>query len=570
MNKLNISTINCFSVLRLAMFTFAACLVVSCASQSVKPASTVKGKSAPNLVRDTTYGKIDGKVELTTGNLIWRGIPFAKPPVADLRFKAPREPDKWSGVRITKKYAAKCIQLSSFSKKVTGSEDCLYLNITRPDTKEKDLPVYVWIHGGSNETGSGRMDLSYFAKEANVVAVNLQYRLGPIGFFKHDALNTGDPMDDSGNYGLLDQIMALRWVQKNIASFGGDVNNVTIGGQSAGGTDVMALLTTKVAYNLYQKAVNESGGGRIHPLDKVREQSAAYVSKIKLKSAGAELAKELRAYPAKKLLYKKPKGASFGPILDGVLIRGDRSCLYAKGDYNKVPILMGGNRNEYSTWLLWYQGPEGKWGKLWQILPKNGDKEVSEILNEAEQKTFALASSVSSRFWQARGMHKPARFMSKYQNNVFVYDFQWGGTKGSKVDFVLGASHVNEIGYFYYGGKWDWLGQGASLTKDNEKAREALAHAMQTYLAQFLHTGTPNGEADLPKWEAWSNDPDGVKTMNLDTSSEPGSSELKVFMTKREYIQDDLIKELEDSKDETAYKWIKIITPSSFVKKECN
>ena len=568
MNRVKPYRIKYLSLLRQAALIITFCLVVSCAKQTDHRPAAAKDKTAPNLVRATTYGQVEGKVDANTGNLIWQGIPFAKPPVAELRFMAPREPDTWTDVKETKKYAEECVQISPFSGKVTGSEDCLYLNVIRPDTTETDLPVYVWIHGGSNQTGSGKFDLSYFAKEANVVTVVLQYRLGPLGFFKHDALATGDPLDDSGNFGLLDQIMALRWVQKNIKAFGGDINNVTIGGESAGGTDVMALLTIKIANNLYHKVVNESGGGRTQPLEKAKNQSAEHVKKLKLKSTGAELAKELRAVPAKKILYKKPKGG-YGPILDGNVIRGDRSCLFAKGDYNRVPILMGGNRNEYSTWLLWYRGPEGKWHNLWKILPKNGDKEISEILNEEEQKTFALASSVSSRFWLARGMHQPARFMSQYQDNVFVYDFQWGGTKGSKVEFVLGASHVNEIGYFYYGGNWDWMGQGASLTKDNKNAREALAQAMLTYLAQFLHNGTPNGKAQLPKWEAWSNDPDGVKTMNLDTSSEPGSSELRVFMTQREYIREDLVKELEDANDEIAYKWVKILTPSSFGKKEC-
>jgi para-nitrobenzyl esterase len=142
--------------------------------------------------------------------------------------------------------------------------------------------------------------------------------------------------------------------------------------------------------------------------------------------------------------------------------------------------------------------------------------------------------------------------MTKFQDGVYVYDFQWGGTKGSKVEFVLGASHANELGYFYYGGEWDWMGQGASITEENRNARHALSNAMATYLAQFIHTGNPNGKADLPIWETWSNEPAGLKTMNFDASSESGSSGLKLYMTKREYLVPEILKELEDSGDKVA------------------
>jgi carboxylesterase type B len=256
-------------------------------------------------------------------------------------------------------------------------------------------------------------------------------------------------------------------------------------------------------------------------------------------------------------------------IDDGNLIKGDLLCLVKQGKYNKVPIFMGGNRNEYSAWLLWYQGPKGKWAKLWKTLPKGGNKEVSDILNEEEQKTFALTSSLASRLWQAKLVHSVARFMRQYQDNVFVYDFQWGGTKGSKVDFVLGASHANEIGYFHYGGEWDWMGRQTSITEVNKAARHALAKAMSTYQAQFAHLGTPNGEAKLPEWKAWSNEENGVKTMNLDASSEPGSAELKLFMTKREYKQEDLIREMEESNDEIVQKFTKMIAKWKLVKLEC-
>jgi para-nitrobenzyl esterase len=517
----------------------------------------------PNLIRDTIYGQVEGTIDEATNGFVWRGIRFAKSPAGDLRWRPPQEPEKWEGVIEAKQAPPQCIQGTG----IKGEEDCLFLNIYRPNSEANSLPVYVWIHGGANSAGSAP-DLSLFAKEANLVVVSIQYRLGPFGFFKHDALNTGDPLD-SGNYGLLDQMLALGWVKNNISFFGGDPKNVTAAGESAGAHDVLALLTIKEADNLYHKAVYQSGGMEYVGLSHAKKQSAGYVKKLKLKSTGAELAKELRSIKAKRILRAKPKGTRFGVIDDGNLIEGNLLCLVKQGKYNKVPFFMGGNRNEYSAWLLWYQGPGGKWAKLWNILPKGGNKEISEILNEEEQKTFALTSSLTSRLWQAQQNHSVARFMRQYQDNVFVYDYQWGGTKGSKVDFVLGASHANEIGYFHYGGDWDWMGQQTSLTEENKEARHALAKAMMTYQAQFAHHGTPNGMAQLPEWKVWSNEKDGVKAMNLDASSEPGSAELKLFMTRREYIQADLIQEMEESNDEIAQKFTKTIAKWKLVKLEC-
>lgn len=520
-------------------------------------------ENQPNLIRDTIYGQVSGTIDEATNSQVWRGIRFAKAPSGELRWKPPQEPENWEGVLEAKQAPPQCIQGTG----VKGEEDCLFLNIYRPNSEAANLPVYVWIHGGANSTGSAP-DLSLFAKQANLVVVAIQYRLGPLGFFKHDALNAGNPLD-TGNYGLLDQMLAFQWVKNNISFFGGDPKNVTAAGESAGAHDILALLTVKKAENLFHKAIYQSGGMENIELAKAKKQSAGYVKKLKLKSTGIELARELRALTAKRILKAKPKGARFGVIADGNLIEGNLLCLVKQGKYNKMPILMGGNRNEYSAWLLWYQGPEGKWAKLWNVLPKGGNKEISEILNEEEQKTFALTSSLTSRLWQAQLNHSVASFMRQHQDNVFVYDYQWGGTKGSKVDFILGASHANEIGYFHYGGDWDWMGQGTSLTEENKEARHALSKAMMTYQAQFAHSGTPNGMASLPEWKVWSNEEDGVKTMNLDASSEPGSAELKVFMTKREYIQADLIRELEESNDKIAQKFTKMIAKRAMAVLEC-
>lgn len=539
-------------------FFITFCLVVLLTGWAGQTAADADSK----LVRATISGQIRGMVDDTTGTLVWRGVPFAKPPVGELRWRAPQEPERWTGIRETIKTAVKCAQPSG------GSEDCLYLDIARPGTDEV-LPVYVWIHGGGNSAGSaGSMD--QFAKFANVVTISIQYRLGPIGSFKHEALFTGDRREDSGNFGLMDQIAALRWVKNNISSFGGDLNAVTVGGESAGASNILALLTVPEAFDLFDRAVVESGSIRTAGDEQARRQSAGYVKNLGIESTWKELARELRALSAEKIIRSKPPSARFGSVPDGKFVPDSRECAFIKGNYKKMPILMGSNRNEYSAWLLWGGGPGGKWGQLWQTLPKAGDKEISDILDEEEQKTFSLASSAASRVWQARGTHYPARLMTKFQDNVYIYDFQWGGTKGSKIEFVLGASHANELGYFYYGGEWDWMGQGASITEESRNARHALSNAMATYLAQFIHTGNPNGKADLPVWKTWSNEPAGVKTMNFDASSESGSSALKLYMTKREYLMPEILKEVEDSGDKVAMEWVRRRAARSSTVPECD
>jgi para-nitrobenzyl esterase len=507
------------------------------------------------IVRNTTTGQIEGKVDESLGTLVWEGVRYAKPPVDDLRWKAPRDLDSRAGIMETKKPGSVCTQPGK------GNEDCLFLNIYRPNTSEKNLPVYVWIHGGSNRAGEAP-NLEYFAKDANIVVVSIQYRLGPFGFFKHDALNTGNPLDDSGNYGLLDQVQALKWVRRNITSFGGDPLNVIIAGESAGAGDIYYLLIAKEARGLFHKAISQSPGASNLTLSEARTFSAGYIKELELTSEGEQLAKDLRAVNANNLNRSTPPGIRFGIIIDGKVIKDSFPCLFESGDYTKVPIIIGGNRNEYSLWLVLGGGPDGKWGKLSQIAAPNKEqkKTVDEILNPEEKKSYALVNDMGGKIWKALKVHNTARSMRKHQKDIYVYDFQWGGTKGTDVEFVYGAAHANEIAYFNYNAEFDIWAKNMSITDENKTAREALAKVMRTYYAQFLHTGNPNGKARIPVWEPWSNKKDGAKIMNLDASSEPGSAELKVFMDKKEFIYQDVRQEIENMGDETAKKFsLKIV-----------
>ena len=211
----------------------------------------------------------DGKVEGIFDNhntLAWKGIPFAKPPIGDLRWKRPDDPDPWGGVKQTDQFCDQCTQYAGQGTDVIGSEDCLYLNVWRPDSEEIDLPVYLWIHGGGNSIGSAvytAYDGSKMASNGNLIVVSTNYRLGPLGWFTNPVLRKGKKgtaMSDSGNYGTLDIIMALKWVQQNIEAFGGDPDNVTIAGESAGSMNVHSLLLSPIASGLFHKAIAQSSG----------------------------------------------------------------------------------------------------------------------------------------------------------------------------------------------------------------------------------------------------------------------------------------------------------------------
>ncbi|MCZ6855802.1 MAG: carboxylesterase family protein, partial [Gammaproteobacteria bacterium] len=233
--------------------------------------SRLTAVAPPPVVAEVTRrvidtGEIVGYVE-DNGSSAWLGIPFAQPPVGNLRGKAPRAPETWQGVRESLSFGSACAQRSMVGGEdgpvVSGSEDCLYLNVWEPADAEPNRPVMVWIHGGGNhigEAGTVIYNGSNLASTHDVVVVTVNYRLGPLGWLTHPGLRDGDPADDSGNYGTLDIVRALAWVQANITRFHGDVNNVTIFGESAGGFNVLTMMVSPLATGLYHKAIVESGG----------------------------------------------------------------------------------------------------------------------------------------------------------------------------------------------------------------------------------------------------------------------------------------------------------------------
>ena len=327
----------------------AAAALLLCAG-SAQAGDTVK------VARGSLHGATAGPVTS------FKGVPFAAPPTGDLRWKPPQAPAKWTGVREATSYSPSCMQMRRAAAVGTNgdSEDCLYLNIWAPaDAKPgQKLPVMVWIHGGAFTGGSGTAaiyDGTHFA-ERGVILVTVNYRLGRLGFFAHPALTAENPSGPLGNYGLMDNIAALKWVKANIAAFGGDPGNVTAFGESAGGILVNFLMAAPEAKGLFAKAISESGFGRNGGVP-IRGDAArtgekigvAYATAQGVMGSGADAAKALRALSAAEL--SKPVSGladpgSPSPMVDGVVVPEAPWAAFAAGREAKVPYIAGGNSYE--------------------------------------------------------------------------------------------------------------------------------------------------------------------------------------------------------------------------------
>jgi para-nitrobenzyl esterase len=483
----------------------------------------------------TQYGAVEG-FEAESNTWVWKAIPFAKPPVGELRWKAPQDPEPWEGVRAETEFCEQCTQPDPISREIVGGEDCLYLNVWRPQTEETGLPVYVWIHGGGNSIGYAGDEMYWganLASKSNMVYVSMNYRLGPLGWFTHPALSTGDKEDDSGNYGTLDIIQALEWVQSNIEAFGGDPNNVIIAGESAGGINVCSLLLSPLAKGLFHKAISESGAAIAMPVE-VGEESANDVLLKLLVNDGtaadeaeaathlasmsdAEIAAYLRSKSYSELhACYETAGLGFAllsfPFLftDGTVIVADGADAFETGTYpNKVPVILGTNKDETKLFLYFNPAFPDKDGELYQTVAR-----------------------YTSDLWKVAGADGLARKMSSHpdQPDVYVYQFLWGSVRDTGESVLpdpfgshLGAFHGLDVSFFL-GNEFGIEDQlelaGIKIkTEQNRPGRLALQDAIMSYVAQFVWTGEPGTGtpgSNLPRWTPWSNNEGESKCILLD------------------------------------------------------
>jgi para-nitrobenzyl esterase len=510
------------------------------------------------LIRETKYGLVKG-YEHSKNTYAWLGVPFAKPPEGDLRWKAPREPETWNGVRdaADPDRCEPCTQVETYmwdtvyengQPSIIGSEDCLYLNIFAHKSAKK-RPVYVYIHGGSNRTGmASNYSVSTLAEKKNIVFVAVSYRLGPLGWFYHPAaqMNENDA-DDSGNYGHLDNIQALKWIQENIAAFGGDPGNVTIGGESAGAHDVTVLMASPLAKGLFHRAHIESTGMENNPYGELTHtpEWARGLADNMLKGllvldgsapdmdAAAEILagmsdEEIADYAAPKtgedIIRAMVIAGSplYDAVVDGYVLPHDHLELFIKGEYNKVPVILGVNEYEVKPFMRYWGPWYGPWDALFYDVLVKQEKTMDEVFTEAYgpmaqdgKNLYEISGYWGSLNWRAKHLDELATILAAQQNDVYGYLFKWGG-EGSgpePFDFIIGAGHAFEIP-FWQGGDESLF--GLSFTDENEAGRKATQEAMMTYLARFAKKGNPNQGAGLTKWEPWSNDPGGPKALEID------------------------------------------------------
>jgi len=457
--------------------------------------SALAAASAPSHAEPVSVRVDSGELEGVANNGVesFKGIPYAAAPVGELRWRAPRLPAPWSAPRPATDFGPSCPQarppqrVPAGSAAETTSEDCLTLSVWAPAIPRMRAPVMVWIHGGGNIQGSGSgtfTDGSPFARDG-IVLVTFNYRLGLLGFFAHPALTREGGKEPLSNYGLLDQLAVLRWVQRNIVAFGGDPDNVTVFGESAGAEDVLALMATPRSKGLFQRAVAESAGLWTAPPSLSTAESAGSKIATTLGLAGAQATmSQLRALPVASLAQNAPLPGG-GPIVDGSLLRVAPLLALASADGTNVPLIIGTNSNEGSllsseSELFGTGIPQidlAPWRTMYGTTP-DSDAALSRLL-------FRDAAFAEPARWLAT--HRVAHALT------YVYRF----------DYVLsllrarrsGADHGSEIPYVFSSWNTNWL-------SPDDRRVTASVHSCWV---SFARSGVPVCDG-APQWPAYRGD----------------------------------------------------------------
>tara|TARA_B100001971_G_scaffold56864_1_gene51876 strand:+ start:1409 stop:3226 length:1818 start_codon:yes stop_codon:yes gene_type:complete len=523
----------------------------------LKPVDQQPPLRSPSSQRTVENGEIvgrQGKYETHA----WLGIPYAAPPTGKLRWKAPRRSDPWQGTYEALVAGDICPQ-RGLGGELSGDEDCLFLNIwtqivgaSKVPSGSERLPVMFWIHGGGNSLGDGGTSLydgSLMATEHDMVVVTINYRLGPFGWFRHPALSAanGSDADHSGNYGTLDVIQALKWVQNNISSFGGDPGNVTIYGESAGGFNVLTMMASPLAEGLFHRAIVQSGGLTIVPVvqgeNYVDDEAAGHpfsskeiVNNLLVKDATATdrdaakaLQESMTAAEIAAYLYGKSSAEIFAayqgsgsamlnmPTLFGdghVLPQGmpNRVLFADSSNYNAVPVILGTNRDEV---------------RLFQMMSDALiDKLMGFPIGIKDEVAYDRASRYGSDRWKVTAVDEIATLMRRAQgDSVYVYRFDaddWRNLGFIDLQKLLGAAHAMEIPYVF--GNFP-NPMRIVYPESTVEARDLLSGSMMSYWAEFAYQGSPGSGrfGEQVEWTPWQNDdPNGPRLLLLDTELDAG------------------------------------------------
>jgi len=469
------------------------------------------------LVIKTHQGKVQGKMSADNQTRDFLGIPFAAPPVGSLRWKPPQPAAKWQGVRQATSFGSRCMQQERYDDMVFRdpgeSEDCLTLNVWTPAGKPKGkLPVMVWIFGGGfagGGTSEPRQDGEHLSHKG-VLVVSMNYRLGIFGFFATRELAAEDPHHAAGNYGLLDELAAIQWVHRNIAAFGGDPDNVTIFGESAGSFAVSAQMASPLANGLFAHAIGESGGAfaskelNFPPLDKFEKENEEYFHSVLSDSSLAALRATSSADILKLATQKAPGKPRFGPDIDGYFLPESIPAIYAAGKQAHIPLIAGWNQDEGTSNIV-----------------KAPEKGTMDGLRATAVKEFGPRAEDFLKVYHASDDAEALRAAKDFSGDNFLVYSTWawleahvktGGSPVYRYLFALpspgdpyhpvsaGAFHSDEIEYVF--GNLD-LRKGATFRPEDYK----LSDLMQTYWTNFARTGDPNADPapHWPKYDAAGN-----------------------------------------------------------------
>jgi para-nitrobenzyl esterase len=481
-----------------------ACFIVFVLADPV--ASFVSGGSqSPTVTLET--GVLEGtRFSSAPNEIAFLGVRYAAPPLGELRWKPPQPAEKWSGARKATEFGAACPQLpAGWLQTAAWNEDCLFLNIwtTRLDADAR-RPVIVYFHGGSNTAGFSQMTpLGPALSRLGVVVVSANYRLGPLGFFAHPALTAESEHHSSGNYGLLDQLQALKWVRENISRFGGDTGRVTVMGQSAGAYDVCMLMASPSAAGLFQGAILQSGECQSTLIDDIRtpihyngvsgtgEATGERLATDLGITDGPNTLQKLRAVSADQILNAWSKDqVEFDGIVDGWVVPEQPEKIFAEGRQIHVPVIVGSNSDESTVlgadgiktidqYKKYLQADAGKYAdQEFQAYPVTSDVDVPAGYLQLQNDFFAY------------GAYSVARAMTRADQKAYLYYFTYSET-GKRAK--LGAYHGEELMFVSDVFRPDW---------EHTPAVEKLGEAIRVYWTQFAKTDNPSGSG-LPVWPAY-------------------------------------------------------------------